>query len=80
MNGEPQETIAKSNAYVTTATSNQPSVASEPALSTEEIIGIIGLLVAVFVPLIGFLLRRLLSKKLAQQPMPLYFTQEPQLG
>ncbi|KAK8197032.1 uncharacterized protein BKA78DRAFT_292248 [Phyllosticta capitalensis] len=59
------------------ATSNQPSVASEPALSTEAVIGIVELIVAVFVPLIGFPLRRLLSKKLAQQPMQR--SQEPQL-
>ncbi|KAL1394049.1 hypothetical protein HDK64DRAFT_296238 [Phyllosticta capitalensis] len=59
---------------------DQYSVPSGSGLSSEAIIGIMGLVLAVFVPLVGFLLRQLLSKKLAKEPMQWNYAREPQLA
>lgn len=85
MNGESDgrcdRTIAGPASYIMTGTSViQPSAAGKSALSSEAIIGIIGLVLAAFVPLIGFLFRRVLFKTLSKDPTRCIFSTDPQLG
>ncbi|KAK8243603.1 hypothetical protein HDK90DRAFT_127655 [Phyllosticta capitalensis] len=58
----------------------QPPAAGKSALSSEAIIGIIGLVLAAFVPLVGFLFRRVLFKTLLKNPTRCNFSTDPQLA